>query len=256
MKRRCHARRLYSLPVHQVRIGDWLELAPSLAPGSADMLYADPPFNSGRTHTGTAGSFDDRFASTDDYVEWLRARLEATLPALTPDANILIHCDWRTSHLVRLLLDGLLGPEHFVNHIVWSYGLGGSSPRRFARKHDDILFYTRDPDTYFFDPPMVPATSNRMRGERKKATDVLDIPAINNMAKERTGWPTQKPLALLELLVRACCPEGGTVLDPCCGSGTTLVAAVRNRRSAIGFDRDERAAAVSLQRLSAHHSPA
>ncbi len=242
--------------MHNTHLGDWLDLAPTLPASSVDLLYADPPFNTGRTHTSKAGDFEDRFESTSDYTAWLGDRLEATLPSLTPSANLLIHTDWRTSHRVRCLLDDLLGADHFVNHLVWSYGLGGSSPRRFARKHDDILFYTRDPERYFFDPPMVPATSNRMKGELKKATDVLDIPSINNMARERTGWPTQKPLALLNLFVGACCPPASTVLDPCCGSGTTLVAALGLGRRAVGFDRDARAIALTEERLATHHSPA
>ena len=96
---------------------------------------------------------------------------------------------------------------------------------------------------------MVPATSNRMKGMLKKATDVLDVPAINNMARERTGWPTQKPLALLELLVRACCPPGGRVLDPMCGSGTTLVAAANTGRRSIGLDRLADAVSIARTRL-------
>ncbi|MEX0876511.1 MAG: site-specific DNA-methyltransferase, partial [Phycisphaerales bacterium] len=124
------------------------------------------------------------------------------------------------------------------------------SPRRFARKHDDILFYCIRPDSYYFSPPMIPATSNRMKGQLKKATDVLDIPSINNMADERVGYPTQKPIALLELLIAACCPPGGTVLDPCCGSGTTLVAARRLGRSYIGADLNPQAVAITTRRLS------
>jgi DNA modification methylase len=137
-----------------------------------------------------------------------------------------------------------------VNHLVWSYGLGGSSPRRFARKHDDILFYCIDPDRYWFEAPRVPATSNRMRGMDKKATDVLDVPSINNMSTERVGWPTQKPVRLLEMLVGACCPVGGVVLDPCCGSGTAVVAAVRTGRRGLGADIDARALALTRARIT------
>jgi DNA modification methylase len=242
---------------------DWLDFAATLAPASVDLLYADPPFNTGKTQRGTARrdgadappSYDDAFESTSDWVRWLRERLEATLPALKPSACILLHIDWRTSHHARLLLDDLLGADRFVNHLVWSYGLGGSSPRRFARKHDDILFYAIDPGRYFFDPPMVPATSNRMKGEMKKATDVLDIPAINNMAAERTGYPTQKPLTLLDLLVRACCPPDGLVIDPCCGSGTTLVAANRAGRVARGSDANPDAVAIARGRLEGASRP-
>jgi len=224
-----------------------------------DLLYADPPFNTGMRRSSPAGggsmgrergaAYEDAWPTPAHYVAWLRERLEATLPALRPSANVLLHLDQRMSHYVRVMLDDLLGPDRFVNHIIWRYGLGGSSPRRFARKHDDILFYCLDPDLYYFEPPMVPATSNRMAGLRKKATDVLDIPSLNNMAGERTGYPTQKPLALLDVLVRACCPPGGLVLDPCCGSGTTLVAAVRSGRRAIGCDINPDAVRIARERV-------
>lgn len=230
--------------------GDWLTSVAELEPGSVDLLYADPPFNTGKPQKAQAGSYADSWPSTELWVSWLESRLTATLPALKPTASILLHVDWRTSHHARLLLDRLLGPECFVNHLIWSYGLGGSSPRRFARKHDDLLLYAIDPQRYYFDPPMVPATSNRMKGKLKKATDVLDIPSLNNMAEERCGYPTQKPLALLGLLIGACCPEGGTVLDPCCGSGTTVVAAVSSGRAGIGVDRSPDAIAAAQLRLA------
>jgi DNA modification methylase len=273
--------------MHTVTEQDWLDLAPSLDAASIDLLYTDPPFNTGKVQSSHAGSYDDAWPTTDAWIDWLRVRLVATLPALKPTANILLHLDHRTSHRARVLLDDLLGADRFVNHLIWSYGLGGSSPRRFARKHDDILFYCLDPQNHFFDPPMVPATSNRMKGQLKKATDVIDIPAINNMAAERTGYPTQKPLALLDLLIRACCPGGtggsgekagdgagagagaggedgrgdcpggvqggkaGTVLDPCCGSGTTLVAARAAGRNVIGCDLNPEAVNIARQRLAA-----
>ena len=231
---------------------DWLDLAATLPPASVDLLYADPPFNTGQTQSGRSGAYPDAWPDAAAWVAWLRERLAATLPALKPTACVLLHVDWRTSHHARLLLDDLLGPDRFVNHLVWSYGLGGSSPRRFARKHDDILFYCVDPDRHYFEPPMVPATSRRMAGQLKKATDVLEIPSLNNMAAERTGYPTQKPLALLELLVGACCPPGrpgGLVLDPCCGSGTTLVAAARLGRQSLGADVNPDAVRIAAARL-------
>ncbi len=242
------------------RQADWIDVASVAARHSIDFLYADPPFNTGQTKrtppnarkAGRAAdaAYDDDFGTPHDFIDWLRPRLEASIPLIKPTGLICLHIDWRTSHHVRLLLDDLLGEDRFVNHLVWSYGLGGSSPRRFARKHDDLLLYCLEPDRYWFDPPRVPATSNRLRGQTKKATDVLDIPSINNMAAERTGYPTQKPLALLELLVRACCPPDGLVLDPCCGSGTTLVAAVRCGRRATGLDISSAAVDLARTRLA------
>lgn len=243
---------------HVVHRADWRELA-RRASGPIDFLYADPPFNTGVTKRTPASasklgrtvnaSYTDRFGSASDFIAWLKPRLIATLPLMAPTGLICLHVDWRTSHHVRLLLDQLLGDDRFVNHLIWTYGLGGSSPRRFARKHDDLLLYCLYPKTYYFDPPRVPATSNRLRGKTKKMTDVLDIPSLNNMAGERTGYPTQKPLALLDVLVRSCCPPGGLVVDPCCGSGTTLVAAVNAGRRALGLDVSSAAVALSRRRV-------
>lgn len=239
---------------------DWLAAASAMAPGSVDFLYVDPPFNTGarkRTPPGAAkvgrsveASFADAFGSTAEFLAWLRPRVEASLPALKPSASLAIHVDWRTSHRVRVMLDELLGEDRFVNHLIWSYGLGGSGPRCFARKHDDILVYCVDPARAHFEPPMVPATSRRLRGRLKKATDVLDVPALNNMARERTGYPTQKPLELLEMLVGAFAPPGGRVWDPCCGSGTTLVAATRLGRAVVGGDVSPQAVRLTRERLA------
>lgn len=240
-----------------ITCSDWLAFAGTFATASIDFVYADPPFNTGDVQRDRAGMYADRFASTGAYVDWLRARVNATIPAIKQSGLIALHVDWRTSHRVRVMLDEVLGEDRFVNHLIWSYGLGGSSPRRFARKHDDILLYCLDPQRYYFEPPMLPAKSQRMKGKRKKmtdvieASDVLSVPSINNMATERTGYPTQKPLELLELLVRACCPVGGTVLDPCCGSGTTLVAAVRTGRRGVGCDVSEDAVRVATERIRA-----
>ena len=236
--------------------GDCLDVLASLDEGAASLIYADPPFSTGGVRRGTsrgveAGrelAYEDRFESPDAYLDFLGSRIEAMHRVLASDGAILIHVDWRTSHRVRCILDDVFGPDRFVNHIIWHYGLGGSSPTRFARKHDDILYYARGEERWF-DPPLVPATSRRLAGSLKKATDVLDIPAINNMARERTGWPDQKPLALLDLLVRACCPPDGLVIDPFCGSGTTLEAAMRSGRRAIGIDRSSAAIEVARDRL-------
>jgi DNA modification methylase len=240
---------IHPVPGARLAHADWLDGVQKVEPTTVDLVYVDPPFNTGVRQVDRAGVFEDAWEDAASYVAWLRQRVLATLRALRPSGSILIHCDWRTSHHIRLMLDELLGEDRFVNHLIWSYGLGGSSPRRFARKHDDILFYCLDPERYYFDPPLVPATSNRMAGQMKKATDVLDIPSINNMAKERVGWPTQKPLALLKLLVGACCPPCGLVLDPCCGSGTTLVASHRLDRRAIGLDVSAEAVHLTADRL-------
>jgi len=230
--------------------GDCADCMRAINDGTIACVYLDPPFNTGRTQRSTRGAYDDAWPTWNHYARFLRERFDVMRPLLTTEATILVHVDWRSSHRVRVMLDDLFGEDAFVNHLIWQYGLGGSSPRRFARKHDDILFYANGP-SYYFDPPMVPARSQRLRGQLKKATDVLDIPALNNMARERAGYPTQKPLELLALLIRACCPPGATVLDPFCGSGTTLIAARRLGRRSIGIDRNPAAIALASERLRA-----
>lgn len=235
---------------NQIILGDCLEVLAALPEGTVDLSYLDPPFSTGRTLSASNGEYADCWDNNiESYRSYMRPRVEAICHALKPTGSILLHCDWRTCHHFRMMLDEILGPSNFVNHLIWSYGLGGSSPRRFARKHGDILFYAKG-DHYYFQPPMVPATSHRMKGRRKKASDVINIPSINNMALERVGYPTQKPLALLEMLVEACCPTGGTVLDPFCGSGTTLVAAGHKGRAFIGIDNSVHAVSIARARCS------
>ncbi|MGQ0626488.1 MAG: DNA-methyltransferase [Phycisphaerales bacterium] len=235
----------------RVRCLEWLEACAALEAGSADLVYVDPPFNTGLVRRGRAGQYADRFGTLGAYIEWLRVRVAACVRLLAPTGSIIVHVDWRTAHRVRVMLDETLGEACFVNHLVWSYGLGGSSPRRFARKHDDLLWYSREPDGHYFRAPLVPATSARLRGKMKKATDVLDIASLNNMARERTGYPTQKPVELLRLLIEAGCPVGGLVVDPCCGSGTTGVAAALAGRRAEVSDMSPEAAALTTARLRA-----
>lgn len=236
--------------LNRIHHGDNLAFLRAWPDACVDLVSIDPPFNTGATKRGRDEGVDyaDAWPTIEDYLAFMRPRLIELHRVLKPTGSILLHCDWRASHHLRLLLDHVFGPERFVNHLIWTYGLGGSSPRRFARKHDDIFFYGKS-DAYAFEPPMIPATSNRMKGQRKKATDVIDIPAINNMARERTGYPTQKPLALLRMLVDACCVPEGIVADVFCGSGTALVAARDSGRSWIGCDINQDAVRIARERL-------
>lgn len=233
-----------------VELGDAREHLACTADASIDLVYMDPPFCTGRVHTGRTRRerFDDRWVSLEAYIEFLAPVLAEGHRVLRPTGTLLLHCDQRTCHHLWITLERIFGRSMAVNHLIWSYGLGGSGPRSFARKHDDILVFARS-DRYWFEPPMVPSRSRRMGGAPKKATDVLEIPSLNNMAHERCGWPTQKPLALLEVLVGACCPPDGVVLDPFCGSGTTLVAALKLGRRAIGVDQSPCAVEISRRRL-------
>ena len=169
---------------------------------------------------------------------------------LKDDGSIYVHCDPTSSHYLKQLMDAIFGVANFRNEIIWAYGLGGSSPKRFSRKHDVILFYTKS-DRYTFNKPQTPATSQKLKGQMKGATDVWDIPSLNNMAKERTGYPTQKPLALYERIIAASTNEGDIVLDPFCGSGTTLLAAQNLGRPWIGIDTNPTALKTVQERIRA-----
>ena len=169
------------------------------------------------------------------YLINMAVRLIPMQRALSPKGSIYLHCDPTASHYLKLIMDVIFGRDFFRNEVIWHYGLGGSSHNYYSRKHDVILFYTKDSE-YYFDKPQVPATSNRMKGEMKGATDVWDIPSINNMAKERLGYPTQKPLDLLLRIVEASSRKGDFVLDPFCGCGTAVHAAEKLGRNWAGID--------------------
>ncbi len=178
---------------------------------------------------------------------------------LKPAGSLYLHGDPKMGAYLRLMLDALMGREHFRNEIVWAYRTGGAGKRHFARKHDVILFYTAS-DAYTFHPQKERVRYGKrffdaQRDEQGYYTDVLmrdvwEIPAVINVSSERTGYPTQKPLALLERIVAASSNAGDVVLDPFCGSGTTLLAAQRLGRRWLGIDVNEDAVRLAKKRLA------
>ncbi len=230
---------------------DALEAARGLEPGSVDLIYLDPPFASGRIHQARQAAFRDVWDSLDEYLAWLVPILGASRDCLSDSGSLYVHLDWRASHYVKVELDRIFGRDCFLNHIVWLYGLGGSSPRYWPRKHDDILWYSRRPGGHYFEPVKVPARSRRMRGQSKKMPDFWDVPALNNMAAERLGYPTQKPEALLQLIIESSCPPGGLVADFFAGSGTTCAVAQKLGRRYFGSDLSLDAVALARTRLGA-----
>jgi DNA modification methylase len=252
--------------------GDLLALLPA---ASIDLVYLDPPFGTGITRRGRrgAGYADALPSGIPGYITWLRTLLAECHRVLRPSASLFLHLDWRASHRARVLLDELFGEQCFRNEIIWHYGLGGAAPSdAFARKHDTILFYARSAASIFH-PERGPVTAamdakyahvdelgrryQNAHGRRyylqggKRLDDVWELPAIAPTSRERVGWPTQKPLALLERIVRAACDPGACVLDPCCGSGTSLVAAAGLGMRAVGGDRAQEAVELTATRLAA-----
>lgn len=238
--------------------GDNLYRLARLPSESVDLIYLDPPFFSNRQYEVIWGdeaevrSFEDRWeGGINVYVAWMRERVTEMFRLLKPSGSLYLHCDWHASHYLKVMLDGIFGNTNFLNNIVWCYGLGGSSNRYWPRKHDDILWYAKKNGKQYFEAPRMAATSNRMRGQTKKVVDYWDIPTINNMAKERLGYPTQKPEELLERIVASSCPKGGVILDPFAGCGTSMVAAHRLGRRWIGIDISPTAVRLMERRMYA-----
>ena len=244
--------------------------------GKIDLIYIDPPFATGADFSFTAEIgesglevekeqtlieekvYRDTWGSgTASYLDIVQIRLRILRDILSPTGSIILHCDFRLSHLLGAVLDEIFGlgdrgsradDPGFRNEVVWLYGLGGSSPKCYPKKHDCLLWYSKSTQ-WFFDPPRIPATSQRMKGQDKKCPDYWDIPNINNMADERTGYPTQKPEALLERIISAHSRPGGLVADFFCGSGTTLAVAEKLGRRWIGCDLGRWGIHVTRKRL-------
>ena len=173
------------------------------------------------------------------YLAYMAIRLIEMHRILKDSGSIYLHCDSTMSHYLKLVMDCIFGEKHFRNEVVWCYKFGGSGKRDFARKHDIILRYVKT-DVFTFNEHAVREFSTKSNwGQRKDGkllTDWQYIPIINTMAKERTGYPTQKPLPLLERIITASSNAGNMVLDPFCGCATTCVAAEKLQRQWIGID--------------------
>ena len=255
--------------------GDNLPLMASLPDGCCDLIYADPPFGTNRRVSGAAKpalSFDDRHAGgLDGYLAFLRPRLTQMHRLLSMRGSLYVHLDWRSVHYVKVTLDEVFGRDCFLNEIIWSYRGGGRSAKWFPRKHDTILLYARQPGAHTFNPqrggayrtldlriddqgrPYKSTRNGRLyfHPDGPAHTDVWEIPFLSTVSRQRTDYPTQKPEALLERIIRAGSNEGDVIADFFCGSGTTLVVARRLNRRWIGCDLNRRAVAIANRRLSA-----
>ncbi len=281
--------------------GDNLPIMRGINRAAVDLIYLDPPFNSKTNYAAPIGSkaagaeFKDTWTLSDVDNAWLDL-IEAKYPALNrviqaamtnsdksyliymaarllemnrilkDTGSIYLHCDPTMSHYLKLVMDAVFGKVNFRNEVVWHYQTGGASKKRYAQKHDTILFYTKS-EQYNFDPYVIPTPrtekslkrAQNPKGSRISSSDSMklpmdvwvDIPALNPMATERTGYPTQKPLSLLARIIKASSNKGDVVFDPFCGCATTLVAADRLQRSWIGIDISEKAAELVVERIKA-----
>lgn len=217
------------------------------------LAYLDPPFYSQKDY----GHFNDKWDSLQIYVDWLTRECVRAWDSLAANGNFVLHLDWHAVHYMKVALDKAFGYDKFQNEIIWNYNSGGASKMRLSRKHDTLLWYTRDPKSYVFnlirEPYATPNVAGRpgFHPEGRILTDVWsDISFISTTSSERCGYPTQKPVKLLERIVTLFTEEGDTVLDPLCGSGTTGVAAASLGRQWIMQDKNPEAIRTAKERLS------
>ena len=262
--------------------GESLDVLSGIPDGSIDLVYVDPPFNTGKTRShariqvkasvdgtrtgfggrsysvtqGVTRSYEDAF---DDYSAWLEPRMVEVHRLLAPSGSLYLHLDYREVHYCKVMLDRVFGRANFVNEVIWAYDYGGRGKRRWPAKHDNILFYAREAGSHVFNldeveriPYMAPGLVTPEKAERGKLpTDTWWHTIVPTQGSERTGYPTQKPLGIVSRVVRASSPPGGTVLDFFCGSGTTAVAAHQSGRRFIVADQSDQAIAVTGERLGA-----
>jgi site-specific DNA-methyltransferase (adenine-specific) len=262
--------------------GDNLPIMEGWADSSFDFVYVDPPFNTGRsqvaertrsvrdaeqgTKTGFRGeryrrevvdasSFQDDF---DDYLAFLRPRLEHAHRLLDARGSLFLHIDYRESHYCKVLLDRIFGRDRFMNEIVWAYDFGARSRRRWSTKHDTLLWYVKDPRHYTFHfeemeriPYMAPGLVGPDKAARGKTpTDVWWHTIVPTSGSERTGYPTQKPLGLINRILKVHTSPGDRVLDFFAGSGTTGESAARLGRACTLIDENPEAIRVMTGRLA------
>lgn len=270
--------------INRVLSGDCLDQMRSIEPCSIDLIYLDPPFFTERKHTlknrerTKEFSFDDSWGSDRGYAEFLKKRIEVMYSLLKETGSIFVHCDKSGEHIVRAILDQVFGVDNFQSEIIWSYKRWSNSRKGLLPSHQNIYFYSKSKKFKFnriytsysettnidqilqrrsrdehnksiYDKD---SSGNVKNGDKKKGvplSDVWDIPYLNPKAKERVGYPTQKPLLLLEQIIKLVTEEGDLVLDPFCGSGTTCVASKLLNRNYIGIDESPDAIELTRERL-------
>jgi site-specific DNA-methyltransferase (adenine-specific) len=261
--------------------GDNLAALRSLPDASIPLIYIDPPFNTGKVQAQTrvktirdddgdrVGFQGRRYLTTklatrayqdawDDYLAFIEPRLIEAYRLLTPTGALYLHIDYREAHYCKILLDGIFGRESFINEIIWAYDYGARTTKRWPAKHDTIFFYAKDPGHYTFnaeavdrEPYMAPGLVGPEKAARGKfPTDVWWHTIVSPGGKERTGYPTQKPLGVLRRIIAASSDPGETVLDFFAGSGTTGAAAHELGRDFILVDRNPEAIAVMRNRFA------
>jgi len=251
--------------------GDNLEVLVTMPSESVDLIYIDPPFFSNRNYEIIWGdeseirSFEDRWeGGINVYIDWMKQRVIELHRILKPTGSIYLHCDWHASHYLKVMCDEIFGYKNFQNEIVWAYKTQGATKKRWSRKHDILLFYSKSDNwtfnymtersymqhTYGFQDDELKVDEEGRQYRDAICRDVWEISALQSATKEKTGYPTQKPEALLERVVKVSSNKGDIVLDAFCGCGTALAAAEKLERVWIGIDISPSAIALIKKRLA------
>ena len=265
---------------NKIYFSDNLPVLQGMQSESVDLIYIDPPFNTGkiqgrtqiktvRSENGDRVGFQGQRYETikvgtkaysdlfDDYLAFLEPRLREAHRILVPNGTLYFHIDYREVHYCKILLDTIFGRECFLNEVIWAYDYGARSKSKWPTKHDNILVYVKNPDSYIFNyeeieriPYMAPGLVGPEKAERGKTpTDTWWHTIVPTNGKEKTGYPTQKPLGILKRIVQASSPQNGLVLDFFAGSGTTGVACLELGRRFILVDNNPEALEVMARRF-------
>lgn len=269
--------------INEVIHGDCLNVLRDFPAEYVDLVYLDPPFFSQSDHslkskTLTEYSFADTWGSIDEYIDFLRERLDEIHRVMKSDCTVFVHCDRKASHRIRVLLDQIFGYERFVSEIIWTYRRWSTSKKSLLGSHQTIFMYSKSThykfneilQNYSETTNLDQILQRRERNQHGKSiystdlegntvfhgpkkgvplSDTWNIPYLNPKARERCGYPTQKPLLLLERIVMLASNKGDLILDPFCGSGTTLVAAKLLNRNYLGIDSSSEAVKLSRERI-------
>lgn len=270
------------MSVRRIVYGDNAEILETVPDESVDLIYIDPPFNTGKEQRHTqirttksedggdrvgfqgkqyeteivgSKAFADEF---EDYLGFLAPRIEAGRQVLKPNGSFFLHLDYREIHYAKVMMDEIFGRDSFMNEIVWAYDFGGRPKSYWPAKHDNILWYAKDPDDYTFNfdqmdriPYMAPGLVGEEKAKRGKTpTDVWWHTIVPTNSKERTGYPTQKPVGVLDRIIKVHSNRGDVVLDYFAGSGTTGESAAKEGRDFILVDNNREAVEVMAERLS------
>ena len=268
-----------------IYFGDNMDVLKEIESGSVNLVYVDPPFNTGkiqsrkrietvRSEDGDRTGFQGHTYKTkvigeqsfldiyDDYIRFLRDRIEETERVLASDGSFFLHLDYREIHYAKVMCDEVFGRESFINEIIWSYDYGGRSKSRWSAKHDNILWYAKDPKnfTYRYDdidriPYMAPGLVGAEKAAKGKTpTDSWWHTIVSPNGKEKTGYPTQKPLGIINRIIRVHSNPGDVILDYFAGSGTTGIAALAERRKVILVDNNRQALEVMCKRFDVNQT--